>query len=85
MFEQILATNQNDNISLELIFKNLYIPSINDFITYPSNKLSKRSGIVSIHHTLHRKIQKKVNDYSKKYIDDFKLIVVDTSPKLNDR
>ena len=34
---------------------------------------------------VHRKRQKTVNDYSKKYIDDFYLIVVDPSPKLTDK
>ena len=36
-------------------------------------------------HQLQRKRQKKVHDYSQKPIDNFKLIVVNTSPKLTDQ
>ena len=36
-------------------------------------------------HQLQRKQQKKVHDYSQKSIDDFKLIIVNPSPKLIDQ
>ena len=42
LFDQILTTNQNDKISLNIIIKNLYLPSINDISTYPRNKLRNR-------------------------------------------
>ena len=40
---------------------------------------------VTPHRQLQRKRQKKVHDYSQKLIDDFKLIVVNPSPKLTDQ
>ena len=36
-------------------------------------------------HQLHSKLQKKVHDYSQKSIDDFKLIIVNTSPNLTEQ
>ena len=41
--------------------------------------------MVSSRHRLQRKRQKKIHDYSQKSIDNFKLIVVNTSPKLTDQ
>ena len=62
----------------------MLFPAINDSSTDSSSKLSNKSEVFSPCHTLHRKINKNVNDYSKEYIDDFKLIVVYPSPKLTD-
>ena len=36
-------------------------------------------------HHLQREWQKKVDDYSQKFIDDFKLIIVNPSPKITDQ
>ena len=47
--------------------------------------MSSRSEMVPPRRQLQRKRQKKVGDYSHKYIDNFKLIVVNTSPKLPDQ
>ena len=41
-----------------------------------------RSEIVPPRHQLQRKRQKKVHDYYQKSIDDFKIIIVNLSPKL---
>ena len=41
--------------------------------------------MVTPRHQLHSKRQKKVHDYSKKAIDDFKLIIVNTSPNLTEQ
>ena len=43
------------------------------------------SEMVTPHHQLQRKRQKKVHDYSQKSIDDFKLIIVNTSPNLTEQ
>ena len=56
-------------------------PSINDSSNYSRYRLRKRSEIVSPCHQLQIKRHKKVHNYSQKYIDDFKLNVVD--PPLN--
>ena len=47
--------------------------------------MSNRHEIVSPHHQLQRKRQKKVHDYSQKSIDDLKLIVVNPPPQLTDQ
>ena len=40
------------------------------------------SEMVTTRHQLQRKHQKKVHDYSQKSTDDFKLIIVNPSPRL---
>ena len=47
--------------------------------------MSNRYEIVSPHHQLQRKRQKKVHDYSQKSIDDLKMIVVNPPPQLTDQ
>ena len=47
--------------------------------------MRSRSETVPPRHHLQRKLQKKVDDYSQKSIDNFKLIIVNPSPKLTDQ
>ena len=82
LFDQILSTEQNNNIALKIIPKYVLFPSINGISTYSSNKLRKGYEIFSPCHLLQRKLQKIGNDYENKYIDYFKLVVFDPSPKL---
>ena len=49
------------------------------------NNTRKNSDILSLFHTLQIKRHKTVNDDSKKFIENFKLTVVGTSPKLTDK
>ena len=56
--------------------------SINDNSTNSRFDLRNRSDIISRRHQIHRKRQKKVQDCSQKSIDGFKLIVLNTPPKL---
>ena len=65
--------------------KYFLLPSINTRGTYSRPKLRNRSEIVSSNHQTQSKIRKKVHDYSQKLIDDFKLIVVNTPPKLTNK
>ena len=83
LFDRILSTEQNSDILL-VINKYVSFTSINENGTYSRSKLRNRYEIVSYRHQLNRKIQKKVQDYSHKYIDCFKLIVVNPLPKLPD-
>ena len=43
------------------------------------------SEMVTPCHQLQRKLQEKLHDYSQKSIDDFKLIIVNPSPKLTNQ
>ena len=84
-FDRILETNQNSDIVLKVIKKDVYFPSINDNVTYSSSKLKNRYEIVSTCNQLQRKLQKKVHDYSHKLIENFKTIVLNPPPKLTDK
>ena len=82
LFDRILETDQKPYIALRVIHKDVSLPSINDNSINSRSKLRSSSEIVSPHHQLQRNLWKKVNDYSHKSIGDFKLIVVNPSPKL---
>ena len=82
---RILETDQNLDIVLKVIHREVSISSINDNSTYSRSKLRSRFEIVYSHHHLQRRIQKQFHDYSQKMIDDLKLIVVNPSPKLTDK
>ena len=84
LFDRILETDQNTDISLKVAPKDVLFPSINDISTYSISKLRNSSEIVSPRNQIQRKQQKIVHDYSKNFIDDFKLIVVYPPPKLTD-
>ena len=59
LFSIILETDQNSDISLKVIHKEVSLSSINDNSTYSKSKLSSRSEIVSSCHQLQRTRQKK--------------------------
>ena len=82
LFDQTLSTDQNNNVTLNIIPKDILFPSINDISIDSIIKLRKRCEMFSSRHILQRKLQKTVNDYSNKSIDDFKLIVVYPLTKL---
>ena len=82
LFNRILETDQNSNIILKVIHKEPLFSSINDNSTYSRYKMRSRSEMVSPCHQIQRKRHKNVHDYSQKLIDNFKLIVVNPSPKL---
>ena len=85
LFDRILETDQNSDIVLKVISKYVSLPPINDSSIYSISKLRKRNEFFSPHHQLKRERQKKIHDYAKKYIDDFKLIVVNPPPKITDQ
>ena len=85
MFGRILETEHNSDIELEVIHRNVSFSSINDNGANSISKSRNGSEIVSTCNQLKKKRQKNVHDYSHKYIDDFKLIVVNTPPKLTDK
>ena len=43
LFDRIISTNHNDSISLKIIPRYLYFPSINDISNDPSTNLMKKS------------------------------------------
>ena len=85
LFERILEIDRNSDIILKVIHKEPPFSSINDNSTDSRSKMRSRSEMVPPHHQLQRKRQKKVDDYSQKSIDNFKLVIVNPSPKLTDQ
>ena len=85
LFDRILETNKNDNISLKNISKNVSSPIINGNINKPFNKTGNKCNIISPCHNFQRKRQTTVHYYSKKYMDDFKFIVVYPYPEFMDK
>ena len=82
MFDKILETDQDYDITLTVIHKEISLSSIN---VKRSNSRSEKNGmseIVTPRHQLQRKRQKKIHDYSQKSINDFNLVLVNPSPKL---
>ena len=82
LFDRILETDQNSDIILKVIHKDPSFSSINSKIYDSRSENNSISEMVTPFHRLQRKSQKKVHDYSQKSIDDFKLIIVNPSPKL---
>ena len=85
LFDRILETDQNSDIILKVIYKEPSLSSINDNSTYSISRMRIRSEMVPPCHQLQRKRQEKVDDYSQKLIDNFKLIIVNPPPKLTDQ
>ena len=85
MFDRIVETEQNSDIILKVVHKEPSFSSINNNSTDSRSKMSKRLEMVSPRHQLLRKRLKQVHDYSHKLIDDFKLVIVNLSPKLADQ
>ena len=63
LFDQILATDQNNNIALKIMIKDVLLSSIKYSSTDSSTKSMKRSETVLPCHILQKKIMKTVNDY----------------------
>ena len=81
LFDRILETDQNYDIALKVIYKEPSFSSINIKISNSISNKNSMSEMVTPRHHLQRKRQKKMDDYSHKSIDDFKLIIVNPSPK----
>ena len=82
LFDRILETNKNSDITLKVIHKELLFSSINDNITDSRYKIRSWSEMVPHLYQLQRKQQKQVHDYSQKSIGDFKFIIVNPSTNL---
>ena len=82
MFERIIETDQNSDITLKVNNKEPLFISIN------VNRYNSRSGnnsmseMITPCHQLQNKRQKTVHEYSQKSIDDFMLIIVNPSQNL---
>ena len=85
LFGIVLATNQKIYMSLNIIPQNVHFLVINESSNILSNKSSNKCDIISPHHGLNIEIHKTVNDYSYRYIDNFKWIVFNPSPRLTDK
>ena len=85
MFDRILATEQDSDITLNLIHRETSLPSINFKISNQRSEKCSMSEILTPRHQIQRKGRKKMNDYSQKSIDDFKLVLVTPSPKVTDQ
>ena len=82
MFDIILATEQDSDITLNMIHRETSLPSINVKISSQISEKCTMSEMVTPCHQIQRKIRKKMNDYSQKSIDDFGLVLVTPSPKV---
>ena len=85
LIDRILETDQNSDIILKVIHKELSFLSINYNRSESRSNMSSRSEMISSCHQLQTKLEKKIYEYSQKSIDDFKLINVNISPKLTDQ
>ena len=85
LFDRILATEQDFDITLNLIHIETSLPSINVKISNQRSEKCSMSEMVSPCHHIQRKRRKKMNDYSQKSIDDFELVLVTPSPKVTDQ
>ena len=84
-FDRILATDQDSDISLNLIHRETSLPPINVKRYSQRTEKCSMSEMATPHHQLQRKSRKKMNDYSQKSIDDFELVLVTLSPKVTDQ
>ena len=85
MFDIILATEQDSDITLNVIHRETSLPSINVKRSIQRSEKYSMSEMVTPRHQIQRKRRKKMNDYSQKSIDDFELVLVSPSPKLTDQ
>ena len=85
LFDRILATEQDSDITLNLIHRETSLPCIS--VKRSSQRLEKcsMSEMVTPRHHIQRKRRKKMNDYSHKSIDDFELVLVTPSPKVTNQ
>ena len=82
-FDRILATEQDSDITLNLIHRETSLPSINVKISSQRSEKCSMSEMVTPLHQIQRKRRKQINDHSQKSIDDFELVLVTQSPKSN--
>ena len=85
LFDRILETEQDSDITLNVIQRETSLPSINVKISNQRSDKYSMSEMVTPHHQIQRKILKKKNDYSQKSIDDFELVLVTPYPKVTDQ
>ena len=84
MFDRILETDQDSDITLKGIHNDISLSSINVKKYNSRSEKYSMSEMVTPCHQLQRKQQKKLHDYYQKSINDFILVLVNPSPKLTD-
>ena len=84
-FYRILATDQDSDITLNLIHRETSLPYINVKRSSQRSEKCSMSEMVTHRHQIQRKRRKKMNDYSQKSIDDFELVLVTPSPKVTNQ
>ena len=85
MFDRILATEKDSDITLNVIHREASLLSI---IVKRSNQRIEEysmSEMVTPRHQIQRKRRKKMNENLQKSIDDFELVLVTPSPKLTNQ
>ena len=85
LIDRILATDQDSDISLNLIHRETSFTLINVKKSSQKSGKSCMSEMVTPCHQIQRKRRKKMHDYSQKSIDDFELVLVTPSPKVTDQ
>ena len=85
LFDRILATDQDSDISLNLIHRETSLPLINFKSSGQKSERGNMSEKVIPRHQIQRKRRKKMHDYSQKSIDDFELVLVTPFPKVTDQ
>ena len=85
LFDRILETDQDSDITLNVIHKETSLSSINVKRSNSRSEKYSMSEMVTPRHQLQRKRRKKIHDYSQKSINDFELVLVKPSPKLTDQ
>ena len=85
MFDRIFATEQDSDITLNIIHRETSLPSINVKRYNQRSEKYSMSEMVTPRHQLQNKRRKKLNDYAQKSIDGFELFLVTPYPKLTDQ
>ena len=85
LFDRILATEQESDITLDMIHRYTSLPSINVKRSIQRSEKCSMSEMVTPRHHIQSKRRKKMNDCSPKSIDDFKLVLVTPYPKVTDQ
>ena len=85
MFDKILETEQDYDITLNVIHRDTSLSSINVKRSNPIPEKYSMSETATPCHQLQRKRRKKINDNSQKSINDFELVLVTLITKLTDQ
>ena len=85
MIDRILATDQDTDISVNIIHRETSLPLINFKRSSQKSERGSMSETVTPRHQIQRKRRKKMHDYSQKSIDDFELVLVTPFPKVTDQ